>query len=81
MQTNKIIYGFCLLAFAVLTVKNATAQSTGNGVDEGQRERQYCIEVLTKIADPVLNALSKNELKLRMPVESIHFLAGRVTGR
>ncbi|MDP4240524.1 MAG: DUF2264 domain-containing protein [Bacteroidota bacterium] len=41
-----------------------------NAVDDGKLERQYCVEVLTRIADPVLNALSKNELRKTMPVES-----------
>jgi len=27
--------------------------------DDGKLERQYCVTTLTKIADPVLNALSK----------------------
>ena len=38
--------------------------------DDGKKERQYCVEVLIKIADPVLTALSKNELHKKMPVES-----------
>lgn len=38
--------------------------------DDGKRERQYCVEILTRIADPVLTALSKNELRKKMPVES-----------
>lgn len=38
-------------------------------MDDGAKERQYCIEVLTRIADPVLTALSKNELRKKMPVE------------
>jgi hypothetical protein len=33
-------------------------------------ERKYFIAVLTRIADPVLNALSRNELKIMMPVEA-----------
>lgn len=36
----------------------------------GKVQRQYCIATLTKIADPVLTALSKGELKEKMPVES-----------
>ena len=38
--------------------------------NDGKKERQYCVERLMQIADPVLNALGKNELKLKMPVES-----------
>ena len=44
----------------------APADST---LDDGTKERQYCVQLLTRIADPVLNALSKNELKKRMPIE------------
>ncbi|WP_448698327.1 DUF2264 domain-containing protein [Mucilaginibacter sp. AW1-3] len=33
-------------------------------------ERQYMIQTLTRIADPVLIALSKNELRKTMPVEA-----------
>jgi hypothetical protein len=39
-------------------------------VDDGKKERQYCIDILTRIADPLLNALSVNELRKRMPVEA-----------
>jgi hypothetical protein len=37
---------------------------------DGQKERGYFISTLTTIADPVLNALSRNELKILMPVEA-----------
>ncbi|WP_221269383.1 DUF2264 domain-containing protein [Mucilaginibacter sp. X5P1] len=36
----------------------------------GQTERTYYVSTLTRIADPVLEALSKNELRKQMPVES-----------
>ncbi|MGF7042482.1 DUF2264 domain-containing protein [Mucilaginibacter lappiensis] len=45
------------------------AQSTSNN-DAGQKERTYLVKSLTRIADPVLTALSKNQLKLQMPVEA-----------
>ena len=38
-------------------------------LDDGIKERQYLVQVLTRIADPVLNALSKNELRKQMPIE------------
>src|SRR5215210_1456234 len=47
----------------------AQSTATANAGDVGKKERQYCIEVLTRIANPVLNALSRNELKKRMPIE------------
>jgi hypothetical protein len=36
----------------------------------GATERQYLVQTLTRIADPVLSALSKNELRKLMPVEA-----------
>ena len=42
------------------------ADSSANAV----AERQYLVQTLTRIADPVLIALSKNELKKLMPVEA-----------
>jgi len=39
-------------------------------VPTGQSEREYLVKTLLKIADPVLEALSKNQLKVLMPVES-----------
>ncbi|WP_344978942.1 DUF2264 domain-containing protein [Compostibacter hankyongensis] len=37
--------------------------------DDGTRERQYFVSALTRIADPLLEALSRNRLKALMPVE------------
>jgi hypothetical protein len=36
----------------------------------GQEERAYLIKTLTRLADPVLMSLSKNELKKTMPIEA-----------
>ena len=45
--------------------------SVGQSADQnGKIEREYWIKMLTKIADPVLENLSKNELKKNMPVEA-----------
>jgi hypothetical protein len=38
--------------------------------DPGQAERAYLVKTLVRIADPVLTALSKNELVKQMPVEA-----------
>jgi hypothetical protein len=35
--------------------------------NDGAEERAYCVRTLTRIADPVLNALSENELKVKLP--------------
>ncbi len=46
------------------------AQNGSATINDGLAERKYCLAVLTKIADPVLTALSRNELKKKMPVEA-----------
>src|SRR5690606_29337704 len=37
---------------------------------DGKAQRAYYVQTLVRIADPVLDALSKNELKKRMPLEA-----------
>ncbi|MGN8068768.1 DUF2264 domain-containing protein [Mucilaginibacter sp. SG564] len=59
---------FCLILFLPLS-GTVMAQSPANN-DVGQKEREYLIKSLVKIADPVLITLSKNELKQKMPVEA-----------
>ena len=59
-----------LMLFAGLTSFSQIQPADAGTVNDGPAERQYFITVLTRIADPVLNALSKNELKLKMPVEA-----------
>ena len=39
--------------------------------DDGKRERKYLVDALVKIADPVLVALSQNQLVAKMPVEAV----------
>ncbi|MXV17679.1 DUF2264 domain-containing protein [Hufsiella ginkgonis] len=58
-----IIAALCLSG----QVQIAGAQSPS---PEGKAEREYCIKTLTRIADPLLVALSRNELKKTMPVEA-----------
>ena len=55
----KIIVVFCVVLFLSTDIK---AQNSTN-------DRQFYIEAMLKIAHPVLDALSKNELKELMPVE------------
>jgi hypothetical protein len=55
-----------LLCFMPLCIQ---AQLNESSNADGKNERQYLIAAITKIADPVLNALSKNQLRLTMPVE------------
>ncbi|WP_345955787.1 DUF2264 domain-containing protein [Mucilaginibacter sp. PAMB04168] len=51
---------------SVPTLVNAQKINPANGLGE----REYFVKTLTRIADPVLVALSKNELKKTMPVEA-----------
>lgn len=46
---------------------NANAR---NGNADGQMQRQYFVEKMLKIADPVLSALDRNRLRMEMPVEA-----------
>lgn len=39
---------------------------------DGQKERQYLVATLMRIADPVLQSLSRGELHKKMPVEAIN---------
>lgn len=55
-----------LFVFLCLVCCVAFSQNPG----DGQQERSYMVNTLVKIADPVLTALSRNELKKTMPVES-----------
>ncbi len=62
MQLTRIL--FSVLSILIVTVTNAQQ------ADAGQQERAYLVKTMLTIADPVLNALSKNELKQQMPVEA-----------
>jgi len=54
----------------MVSVCNAAVYSQ-NDSNDGQKERADLIKSLTKIADPLLTALSQNQLKLKMPVEKV----------
>lgn len=68
------IYNSAIITLLLLGAANVAAAQRPGAVNstatEGKAERQYCIQVLTRIADPLLDALSKNELRKRMPVEA-----------
>jgi hypothetical protein len=53
-----LLFPFCLFA------------QTDKPVSNGMAHRNYFVNALVRIADPVLTALSKNELKKKMPVEA-----------
>ncbi len=57
----------CLILF-ILVPQFLLAQKMA--VNDGIAEREFYVQTLTKIADPVLVALSQNKLKSTMPVEA-----------
>ncbi|SEN76731.1 hypothetical protein SAMN05216436_12171 [bacterium A37T11] len=59
-----------LLIFAFAAMITQQSHSNLREEDPGQLERAYLVKTLTHIADPVLESLSRNELKKRMPVEA-----------
>ena len=50
--------------------QSADAPSPSADTGDGPRERQYLVNALVHIADPVLQALSRGELHRKMPVEA-----------
>jgi len=62
----KDIFIFSTLIYSVCNAQQEASQKINDGADK----RKYLITGMLKIADPVLNALSKNELKQKMPVEA-----------
>lgn len=66
----KIKFNILLTAALLLYTKASEAQSPTVAANNGTIERAYLVNALTRIADPVLNALSKKELKKLMPVEA-----------
>ena len=59
MGKLKGIFIFCFIAFNLVSLKGLAQQD----------EREYMIEKMLKIADPVLNNLAEEKLKKNMPVE------------
>ena len=57
----------CFICIAALT--SLQAQSRKPEKDSPQKVREFFVTSLVKIGDPVLDALSKNQLKQLMPVE------------
>lgn len=62
MNLKKIILILLVLPYSLFAQKKE--------VNNGVAQRAYLVKTLTKIADPVLGALSKNELVKVMPIES-----------
>lgn len=62
----------CVAAGALASVKSLPLSSSPLPGTSGEQDRRYWIQAVTRVADPVLGALSKQELKATMPVESPH---------
>src|SRR4051794_39314319 len=64
---TRFSFGFLFLAvFAPVFTSGASAAEAQDS--SGRADREYSVAVLTRIAEPVLIALSKGELKKQMPV-------------
>ena len=72
MKQNRSLFNakrlLSAIVFLLLLPLCLLAQSSVNA--DGAKERQYLIQTLTRIADPVLTSLSKGELRKKMPIES-----------
>jgi hypothetical protein len=69
-RNMKKIKGVLLIPILLLSEVYASATADSIHLPGGLKERAYLIDQLTRIADPVLSALSRNELKQEMPVEA-----------
>lgn len=69
MRKSSLLSVFVLLFFNFSFGKKI-APRLADTTNPGSAERDYCISVLTRIANPVLEALSRDELKEKMPVEA-----------
>ena len=58
-------YSILIVAFLMFNL-TGYSQTTS-----GQEDRNYWVNILSQIADPLLNSMSKGELKKNMPVETI----------
>ena len=59
-----------ITSLSALICVTTFSQINPNSNIAGIQERNYLVKTLVKIANPVLTALSKNELRKKMPVES-----------
>jgi hypothetical protein len=59
-------------AGALASMKAAPASSSPLPKETGEDDRRYWVEVVTRVSDPVLRALSQQKLKVLMPVEAPH---------
>ncbi len=64
------MFPVCAIVAQKSSKKNAKASATVQKEVNGLQQREYYVQTLVKIADPVLQALSKGELRKTMPVEA-----------
>ncbi len=57
---------------ALASMKSMPALSSPLPEETGEADRRYWVEVVTRVSDPVLRALSRHKLKATMPVEAPH---------
>ncbi len=84
MKRTKAGLGFVLAVMGMMP-RGGNAATTGGG-EAGAADRAYQVQVMTRIARPVLEALSENKLKSRLPVRKweksrARFAALEITGR
>ncbi len=69
MKLIPVAAKFIAFLFVPLLCAPSLFAQPGNPED-GRKEREYLVKTLTRIADPLLTTLSKNELRKQMPVEA-----------
>ena len=67
-----------LFIFLALSMFSLSAQKPKDNKD-GEQQREYLVQSLVRIADPVLKALNENKLKKLMPVEEANSDRSQVT--
>ncbi|GAB3920966.1 DUF2264 domain-containing protein [Larkinella terrae] len=60
---------FTILLFSLIILQSVRAQKNAPG-NSPTAEREYLVQTLVRIADPVLVSLSQNQLRAKMPIES-----------
>ena len=75
-KENLFVAATALILFFGGNLSARVKEKPGSNIPAGLKEREYFVNTLVRIADPVLDALSKNQLKERMPVESAPKQAG-----
>ncbi len=71
LERKKLLVTIAVLAlFTIGELSAGTKKKVQSKIEAGIMQREYLVNTLVKIADPVLVALSKNQLKEKMSVES-----------